>query len=122
MTEKAINFAEKVFSIFLLLVILTQTVLILSMSRVRPADVVVEIKQLEDAIGVSNNILSAKNEKIEKDLKDINKWMEKITISIDENSRDRIYKEDIIQWIGQVKQMNPQIELPNIEDIKSSND
>ena len=122
MTEKAINFAEKVFSIFLLLVILTQTVLILSMSRVRPADVVVEIKQLEDAIGVSNNILSAKNEKIEKDLKDINKWMEKITISIDENSRDRIYKEDIIQWIGQVKQMNPQIELPNIEDIKSNND
>ena len=122
MTEKAINFAEKVFSIFLLLVILTQTVLILSMSRVRPADVVVEIKQLEDAIGVSNNILSAKNEKIEKDLKDINKWMEKITVSIDENSRDRIYKEDIIQWIGQVKQMNPQIELPNIEDIKSNND
>jgi hypothetical protein len=122
MTEKAVNFAEKLFTIFLLLVIFSQTVLILSMSRVKPADVIVSIKQLEDAIGISNHIVANNHSNVKKEINDINDWMKKVSIAMDDSVKDRIYKEDIIKWVRQVKELNPEIDLPDIEEIRSNDD
>lgn len=117
MTEKTINFAERIFSTMLLLVIFSQTALILSMSRVKPADVVKAVEKLEDAIAVSNHIIAANDKRVKEEIEKSNEWMRKIEKSLEDSVKDRIYREDIVKWVNQVKQMNPQIDLPSIEKI-----
>jgi hypothetical protein len=104
MTEKTINFAERIFTTMLLLVIFAQTGLILSMSRVKPADVVKAVEKLEDAIAVSNHIIAANDERVKEEIQKSNEWMRKIEKSLDDSVKDRVYREDIVKWVNQVKQ------------------
>lgn len=117
MTEKTINFAERIFTTMLLLVIFAQTGLILSMSRVKPADVVKAVEKLEDAIAVSNHIIAANDKRVKEEIQKSNEWMRKIEKSLEDSVKDRVYREDIVKWVNQVREMNPQIDLPSIEKI-----
>ena len=117
MTEKTINCVERIFSTMLLLVIFAQTGLILSMNRVKPADAVKAVEKLEDAISVSNHILVANDKRVKEEIQKSNEWMRKIEKSLEDSVKDRIYREDIVKWVNEVKEINPQIDLPDIKQI-----
>lgn len=91
--------------------------IILVKLSVAPADVREEVLEVHKQVVYNTGLIQKEIGEFSDRLDGINAWINETNTLLKERTRDRLYKEQLKQWIQQTRETNPDLNLPPlIED------
>ena len=95
--------------------------------QMTPAEVYNKVSSLSTQISMSLQTVEMHVGEVSKNVGDIStemerrgEWMRSIDDELANRTKDRIYRSEVKRWVEQVREINPQLKVPDIDAIQKS--